>query len=287
LGGLVTSLSDASSTIDASEDSVDLLMGSVGAVASTDATRMTSDAQSSLLTLSLSVLDTANGDDRIAISEAASASACSALAALIASDDLFGPGANLTNNSATSSSNISVALSAGLNNLASGTLVNMYAGMGATVTSCKGLLISAEKIEASDTDGSLITAGNSSFTFPANFSKMTNMSAGDTIETSSQVFSVNPHRGASNASINTDTTSLSLLLSSTSGASRKFPVANLTAPISIRIPLKSLGSVKLSCHLPVYIYKRNVFFKNIFCFFSIINIHLVFVCFFLIGFYRQ
>jgi hypothetical protein len=84
LGGLVTSLSDASSTIDTTEDSVDLLMGSMGSVTNGDATRLTTEAQSSLLSLSLGVLDSANGNDRVALSQASSASACAALAALIA-----------------------------------------------------------------------------------------------------------------------------------------------------------------------------------------------------------
>jgi hypothetical protein len=53
--------------------------------------------------------------------------------------------------------------------------------MGATETSCSGLLVSAQKLGSEDTDGSSVSAGNSTFTFPANFSKMTNLTTGATV----------------------------------------------------------------------------------------------------------
>jgi hypothetical protein len=48
--------------------------------------------------------------------------------------------------------------------------------------------VSAQKLSAEDTDGVPIVAGNSSFTMPGNFSQMANLSIGDTVETSAQVF---------------------------------------------------------------------------------------------------
>jgi hypothetical protein len=110
--------------------------------------------------------------------------------------------------------------------------------MAATATVCDGMLVSASKLDASDMDGAPIAAGNSSFVMPGNFSKMANLSYGDTVETSAQVLTANPHRGSSNAAINTDVTSLSMLVTRLdSDATGELPVLNLSSPISIRIPL--------------------------------------------------
>jgi hypothetical protein len=181
VSGLVASMTSASTTMETSEESIELMMGSMGSVANGNSERLDGTAQSSLFENSLALLDTASTPGaRLAISESSSSSACMTFATLLGSDSLFGPSnSNSTNNSK--------ALSAGLNNLASGKLVGRYAGMGASETSCSGLLVSAQKLSAEDTDGAPIAAGNSSFTMPANFSKMTNISAGDTVETSAQV----------------------------------------------------------------------------------------------------
>ena len=112
----------------------------------------------------------------MALSTSSANSACSALATLLGSDALFGAAnANATNHSA--------ALGAGLNNLASGTLVGKYAGMGATATSCGGLAVSASKLDVSDAGGSGIDAGGGggSFLLPEGFGSLANLSADATV----------------------------------------------------------------------------------------------------------
>jgi len=59
--------------------------------------------------------------------------------------------------------------------------------MTATATACSGLLVSAGKLDAADTDGASVSAGNSSFLLPRNFTGMANLSAGDAVETSAHV----------------------------------------------------------------------------------------------------
>ena len=71
--------------------------------------------------------------------------------------------------------------------MASGKLVGRFPGMSPTEIRCSGILVSAQKFSAKDTDGVSILAGNSSFTMPGNFSRMANLSIGDIIETSAQV----------------------------------------------------------------------------------------------------
>ena len=112
-----------------------------------------------------------------------------------------------------------------------------FAGMAPSVTECKGLLVAASKLDSSDTDGAAVAAGNSTFTLPANFSKMANISVGATVEAAAQVIVDNPYRGESNEAINTDITSLSMLI-----GTYELPVHNLTSPIQIRIPIKALSS---------------------------------------------
>jgi len=241
IGSLVSNMLASSATIESSAESVELLMGSMGSVANGQAERMDGASQDGMFGLSLGLLGTAsNPNERVVISDSASYAACSALATLVGSEYLFGPSnLNATNNSA--------ALSEGLNLLASGKLVDRYAGMAATATACSGLLVSASKLDASDTDGAPIAAGNSSFTMPGNFSKMANISDGDTVETSAQVLTSNPHRGASGAAVNTDVTSLSMLVKRKgSSATGELPVKNLSAPISIKIPLHTLGAASRS-----------------------------------------
>ena len=181
VGGLVTSMDEAVATMEISEETIELMMGSMGSVANGQPERLDSSAQASLFSGSLALLTAAaTPDSRMAISDASSSSACTALATLLSSDELFGSGkSNSTNNSK--------ALGDGLRNMASGKLVGRFAGMGSTETSCSGMLVSAQKLSAEDTDGVPIVAGNSSFTMPGNFSKMANLSIGDTVETSAQV----------------------------------------------------------------------------------------------------
>ena len=168
-------------------------------------------------------------------------SACTALSTLLSSDALFGP-AN------SNSSNHSAALGMGLNQLSSGNLVNRYAtltlspplpiltlhkrsnivgctlsryaGMPAIKTSCPGLLISAQKLSSSDTNGASISAGATTFRLPISFAAVASVAAGDTIQTSSQVFGSNPHRGSSNSRINSNVTSLSLMVTTADDAAR-------------------------------------------------------------------
>ena len=112
-----------------------------------------------------------------------------------------------------------------------------FAGMAPSVTECNGLLVAASKLDSSDTDGAAVAAGNSTFTLPANFSNMANISVDATVEAAAQVIVDNPYRGESNEAINTDITSLSMLI-----GTYELPVHNLTAPIQIRIPIKALSS---------------------------------------------
>jgi hypothetical protein len=241
VGDLVANMDEAAATMETSEETIELMMGSMGSVANGQLERLDTAAQTALFANSLGLLtSSATPGSRLAMSEASSTSACTTLATLLESEDLFGPSnSNSTNNSK--------AIGAALDNMASGKLVGRFAGMGATATSCGGLLLSAQKLSAEDTDGAPIAAGNSSFVMPANFSKMANISIGDTVETSAQVVTANPHRGASSAAINTDTTSLSMMVTSadrSDGGTTPLPVHNLTNPISIRIPLHTLGSVE-------------------------------------------
>ena len=181
VGGLVSNMAVAASSMDTTAESLDLVMGSLGTVANGQPERLDDSAQASMFGLSLALLAGANTEGaRLSISDAAGAAACTALATLVSSDTLFGPSnINSTNNSA--------ALSGGLNQLASGRLVDRFAGMAATETACPGLLVSAAKINAADADGAAVAAGNSTFTMPGNFSKMANISEGDVVETSAQV----------------------------------------------------------------------------------------------------
>jgi hypothetical protein len=119
-----------------------------------------------------------------------------------------------------------------------------FAGMAPSVTECSGLLVAASKLDSADTDGAAVAAGNSTFTMPGNFSKMANISEGDTVEAAAQVVADNPFRGSSAEAINTDVTSLSMLVTragDASGGTSELAVHNLTAPISIRIPIKALS----------------------------------------------
>ena len=108
--------------------------------------------------------------------------------------------------------------------------------MDPSVTECNGLLVAGSKIDSIDTDGAAVAAGNSTFTLPTNFSRMTDLSDDATVEAAAQVIAVNPYRGVSDQAINTDLTSLSLLVDS-----RELSVHNLTSPIQIRIPIKELS----------------------------------------------
>lgn len=74
--------------------------------------------------------------------------------------------------------NASEALSKNFKLLGSGMLVGRFAGMPPAEASCQGLLVSASKLDAAAADGSEVKAGNSSFTLPANFSGMANLSVG-------------------------------------------------------------------------------------------------------------
>ena len=58
-----------------------------------------------------------------------------------------------------------------------------------------------------------------------------------------QVLAVNPYRGTSKQSVNTDVTSLSMLVKRAgSSATAELPVHNLSTPISIKIPLRTMGA---------------------------------------------
>jgi hypothetical protein len=119
------------------------MMGSMGSVANGRLERLDDAAQASLFSNSLALLGTAAAaGERMAISDTSSTLACATLATLLGSDALFGPGSgNATNNTR--------ALSGGLDNLASGKLVGRFPGMGASETSCSGLVVSAVSCSAS------------------------------------------------------------------------------------------------------------------------------------------
>ena len=237
VGTLVGNVVESSGTIEASAESIELLMGSLGAVANGQPGRLDAAASTSMLSLSLGMLATAaNPSARLSVSDSAALAACRTFATLVGSDDLFGPASvNATNNS--------VALKGGTSDLARGRLVGRYSGMAAATTACAGMLVSASKIDAADTDGAPIAAGNSSFLMPGNFSAMVNLSEGDSVETSASVLDTNPHRGASKRAVNAAVSSLTLLVTRAGGgASSELPVRNLSSPISIRIPVLSAGA---------------------------------------------
>jgi hypothetical protein len=178
IGGLVTSMNEAAATMEKTEETVELMMGSMSSVANGQSERLSSTAQATLFWNTLTLLKTAaSPGSRIAISDSSSSSACNTLATLLGSDVLFGTG-NI---------NYSSALSDAWSSMASGKLVGRFPGMSSTETRCNGVLVSAQKFSAKDTDGVSILAGNSSFTMPGNFSRMANLSIGDIIETSAQV----------------------------------------------------------------------------------------------------
>ena len=56
-----------------------------------------------------------------------------------------------------------------------------------TDTACTGLLVSAGKLDSTETDGAAVAAGNSTFTLPTNFSGAANISEGDSVGTAAQV----------------------------------------------------------------------------------------------------
>ena len=147
VSGLARSVAEAAGALGSAgtPEGLELVFGAMGALGAGRPERLDAGAQESLLGLGRGLLGDAVGGGgesggRVAVTGPAAAAACAALAPLLASDGRFGPaGATSTHNSE--------ARGRGLDQLASGTLVGRFAGMGPAETACPGLLVSALKVE--------------------------------------------------------------------------------------------------------------------------------------------
>jgi hypothetical protein len=116
----VDALGRAAPEIAPSTDAMDLLFGSLGALANHDPARLDGAATRAVLGLGLGLLaQTAAPHGRVALAPAAAAAACVTLATLLQSRVLFGA----TAAAAGVAANHSAAVSVGLDQLASSTLV--------------------------------------------------------------------------------------------------------------------------------------------------------------------